>query len=249
MPLTYAVFLTYYETVPYFRGNRYLAVIGTLCTVGRHLALGFLQAVQPRKHGTDEYKGIPFLGAPIITPITAKWHKYQRQMIWAGWAMCIAGLIAASFATKVWHLIVTQGVLYGLGFLVLYYALLSMLNEWFDKKRGLAYGILFAAAGISGTGLPFLMQIALDRFGFANTLRGYALAIFGVIGPALPLCKGRLPSKDDEPRQAPHWRTIKNPLFWLLSFSNLFQGLAFFLPGIYLPSESTVLCPRLHSPD
>jgi hypothetical protein len=47
-----------------------------------------------------------------------------------------------SFATQLWHLIVTQGLLYGLGFLCIYYPMLSMLNEWFHKRRGTAYGIM-----------------------------------------------------------------------------------------------------------
>jgi hypothetical protein len=54
---------------------------------------------------------------------------------------CLA-LALASFATQVWHIIVTQGALYGLGFLLLYYPLLSILNEWFVANRGLAYGFL-----------------------------------------------------------------------------------------------------------
>ena len=63
-------------------------------------------------------------------------------MIWFGWLTCIIALIGSSFATKLSHLIITQGLLYGLGFVVIYYPLLSMLNEWFVKRRGLAYGIL-----------------------------------------------------------------------------------------------------------
>lgn len=63
-------------------------------------------------------------------------------MIWIGWAVCVVGLLAASFATQVWHLIVAQGCMYGIGFLILYYPLLSMLNEWFVEQRGLAYGVL-----------------------------------------------------------------------------------------------------------
>lgn len=157
-------------------------------------------------------------------------------MIWGGWLTCIGSLVAASFATKVWHLIVTQGLLYGFGFLVLYYALLSMLNEWFVVRRGLAYGILFAAAGISGTGLPFLIQIVLNRWGFQLTLRAYAIAILVLIGPTLPLCRGRM-----RPRKVEGWNIkldlamLRDPVFLSLSFSTLLQGLAFFLPGIYLP--------------
>jgi MFS family permease len=160
-------------------------------------------------------------------------------MIWGGWIACITSLLAASFATKVWHLIVTQGIAYGVGFLVLYYALLSMLNEWFVQRRGLAYGILFAAAGIAGTGLPFLIQILLQTYGFASTLRGYAVALVVIIGPTLPLCRGRHSYSDSSrPSRKVEWAILKNPVFWAFSFSSLWQGLAFYLPGIYLPSMS-----------
>lgn len=63
-------------------------------------------------------------------------------MIWAGWITCSLSLIAASFAKGVCHLVLTQGVAYGIGFLVLYYPLLNMLNDWFIKRHGLAYGVL-----------------------------------------------------------------------------------------------------------
>jgi MFS family permease len=158
-------------------------------------------------------------------------------MVWGGWITCIGSLIAASFATKVWMLIVTQGVAYGIGFLVLYYALLSMLNEWFVRRRGLAYGVLFAAAGLSGTGLPFLVQLMLDKFGYAATLRGYSVAMLVLIGPTLPLCRGRYSFSKSKPNTKVDWTILKNPVFWAFSFSNLFQGLGFYLPGIYLPCK------------
>jgi hypothetical protein len=54
----------------------------------------------------------------------------------------MSSLLATSFATQVWHLLVFQGIIYGLGFLLMYYPMLSMLNEWFIVRRGFAYGIL-----------------------------------------------------------------------------------------------------------
>jgi len=63
-------------------------------------------------------------------------------MIYLGCIIDCFALIAASFATQAWHIILTQGLLYGLGFLLLYYPLLSLLNEWFVDNRGLAYGLL-----------------------------------------------------------------------------------------------------------
>jgi MFS family permease len=156
-------------------------------------------------------------------------------MIWTGWMICIMSLVAASFATKVWQLILTQGLGYGFGFLVLYYAVLSMMNEWFVRRRGLAYGIMFASAGISGAGLPLLLEVVLNKYSYVTALRGYAVAIFIAIGPTLPFCRGRLPATKTIARESIDYRAIlTNPIFWALSVSNLFQGLAFYIPGLYL---------------
>lgn len=77
-----------------------------------------------------------------MTLFTVKYPRLQHRMIWFGWALCVVSLVGSSFATKVWHLIIMQGVLYGIGFLIIYYPLLNMLNGWFVKRRGLAYGVM-----------------------------------------------------------------------------------------------------------
>lgn len=87
-------------------------------------------------------QGIPFIGAPVATSLTTRYMKQRQLMIYLGLIIDCLALISASFAKRVWHIIITQGVLYGLGFLLLYYPLLSLLNEWFVDNRGLAYGLL-----------------------------------------------------------------------------------------------------------
>ena len=158
-------------------------------------------------------------------------------MIWAGWLFCTASLLAASFARRTWHLILAQGVGYGIGFLALYYALLDLLAEWFVARRGAAFGVVFSAAGVSGTALSFILKASLGRFGFRYTLRGYAAAIFVLVGPGLPLLRARLPREERGRRGDPRRRVLRCPLFWFLSLSNLFQSLAAFLPIVYLPCK------------
>ena len=63
-------------------------------------------------------------------------------MVWAGCTTCIIALELVSFAITVWQLVFSQGVLFALGWLVLYYPLLSMFNEWWVDRRGLASVIL-----------------------------------------------------------------------------------------------------------
>jgi hypothetical protein len=72
--------------------------------------------------------------------------------------ICILGLVAGSFASDLRILILTQGVAYGFGFLIFYYPILSMVNEYWVARRGMAYGILCGASGLSGTVMPFVIQ-------------------------------------------------------------------------------------------
>ena len=128
-----------------------------------------------------------------MTPVTICLHPYRQHLVFIGAAACVVGNIGASFAANVWMLVLCQGVIYGIGFLIISYSVFSMLNEWFIRRRGLAYGILFvcspellsefliffrrlSAAGIGGLGLPFLLQTLLDDYGHSITLRIYSVA-------------------------------------------------------------------------
>ena len=48
-----------------------------------------------------------------MAPLVKRFPKYQRQMIWAGWTICILGILLGSFANSLPGLIMTQGVMYG----------------------------------------------------------------------------------------------------------------------------------------
>src|SRR5699024_8684538 len=104
-----------------------------------------------------------------------------------GWALCAASLLIASAVNSVAGLVATQGVLYGLGFLILYFPVLGMLNEWFVHRRGLAYGVLYAGGGVAGAGLPFLLEWLLSGYGHRVTLRVMAIAQFAGLVPGLML--------------------------------------------------------------
>lgn len=59
-------------------------------------------------------------------------------------------------------------------------------------------------------------------------------------GPLIPLLKGRVRHQtNSSPRS--DWSFLKQPLFWTYSVSNLFMGLGYFFPALYLPSYATSL--------
>ncbi|ETS82467.1 hypothetical protein PFICI_04343 [Pestalotiopsis fici W106-1] len=200
-----------------FASNRYISVVGTVAS------------------------GFGYLGAPFIMPFIQRYQRWRRQMIWIGWPICLIGLALGSFASTLEMLILTQGVAYGLGFLIFYYPILSMVNEYWIARRGMAYGVLCGASGVSGAFMPFVLQALLARYGYKTTLRAVALALALLTGPLIPFLKGRLPPPERSSIPKINWEFLQNPVFWLYSTSNLLQGFGYFFPALYLPSYASAL--------
>jgi hypothetical protein len=91
--------------------------------------------------------GIMYLFAPISLYALETWPSIRRLSSIVGLAIVVTALMASSFSSKVWHLILTQGVLYTIGGSLLYSPTMFYLDEWFIKKKGLAIGIMWAGVG------------------------------------------------------------------------------------------------------
>jgi predicted MFS family arabinose efflux permease len=90
--------------------------------------------------------------------------------------------------------------------------------------------------GLFGAILPPIFTQCLERFGFRATLIGWAICVIISTGagatcvrPRLPYCSPVKPSTSD-------FGFLRKPLFWILSIATVIQGLAHYVPSIYLPS-------------
>ncbi|KAH7254752.1 major facilitator superfamily domain-containing protein [Fusarium solani] len=216
-PMAFGVFQEHYSRQPEFQDSPNIAAIGTISS------------------------SIYFLGAPFATRLVTRFQRWQYHMVLGGTTTCILALLGASFARSVNVLIATQGVLYGTGFLFLYSPLLSMLNEWFVQRRGFAYAVVYAGGGFSGVGLPFLFEWLLGRWGFRGALRIFVVIQLVLIVPILPLLRGRLPVSTRATYRPIDLSFLKNPVFWLLTVSNLSQSLAYYIPPLYLPTFAAAM--------
>ncbi|VUC26994.1 unnamed protein product [Clonostachys rosea] len=218
-PMCYGVFQNYYTTqVPEFQNDKdKVALIGALA------------------------QGLYYLGAPLSAVATKRFPKYQRQQIWLGWPMCVLGLLAASFTNSVDGLLLTQGFLYGLGFVTLTYPIIAMLNEWWISKKGMAFGLISASSGATGAVMPFIIEALLERYGHKTTLRACAVAMVVLTGPLIPLFKGRLPASEQASLAKMDWSFFSKPLFWVYGSAILIQGFGFFFPVVFLPSYASAI--------
>ena len=182
-----------------------------------------------------------YLDLPIVFGLLRRWPKYQRLSTTGGLiTMCLA-LGMSSLSNNTTHLIITQGVFYAIGGSFAYSPCILFIDEWFNKRKGLAYGIMWAGTGLTGAILPLVMEWLLSTYGFRTTLRVWSVSLFLLTGPLLYFIKPRIPNT---PSHSPHARDfafILTSTFGIMQACNVIEALGFFLPTIYLPSFARTL--------
>ena len=147
-----------------------------------------------------------------------------------------------------------QGVLFGLGLLIVEMPTLLILNSWFVKRRGLAYGVLYGIMDLFGVVWGFVANALLHHHGIKITFLVFTAVCFVLPGVGLYFL-GERPSSSIEdpslnttsldeksaagPDSTPLFsrrRYYHQPAFYLLLLSNLTHSFAF-----YLPSYTTAL--------
>jgi MFS family permease len=109
------------------------------------------------------------LVAPAVT-VTARRYGTQAPML-LGIVFQTTGFISASFASEIWHLYLSQGLLVGLGQGFVYIPSIAILSQWFTTKRSLANGISGAGSGVGGIIFSFAASALISHISLAWSLR------------------------------------------------------------------------------
>ncbi|KAF7548462.1 hypothetical protein G7Z17_g7028 [Cylindrodendrum hubeiense] len=174
---SYGVFLAYYlknNTYPGATSLEY-AFIGSL-SVSCALLISPVATIAVREFGT---KPTLFIGIFLET----------------------ASLICASFAYKIWHLFLTQGILFGLGMGFLFVPSVGIVPQWFTTRRSLANGISAAGSGLGGLLYSLASGAMIKNLGVAWAFRILGIIVFVVNTICVLLVKDR--NKIIGSRQAP----------------------------------------------
>lgn len=100
-------------------------------------------------------------------------------------------LILTSRASLPWHLFTSYGLLFAIGTGAAYTVLMSTTSRWFDRKRGLALGIVSA-----GTGLGTVVMAPFATYLIANFGWRMAFIIIGIIAGLVIVSLANLLKKD-----------------------------------------------------
>lgn len=106
-------------------------------------------------------------------PFVMTWAKLYgpQPVIMAGGVVFGLGCILASLSERVWEFALTQGLLVGMGTCMAYVPTMSVAPTWFDKRRGLAMGIVISGSACGSMIWPPVLRAITSHIGFRNALR------------------------------------------------------------------------------
>jgi MFS family permease len=128
-----------------------------------------------------------------------------------------------------------QGVLFGVGGCFAFCPCFFYIDQWFDARKGLAFGIWCSAAGVGGAGIPPILDALLARFDFATTMRVLAGMFFVLAMPLGVFIKPRIPHELVVKRKLFNLQSARSGFFLTHQAANIIQASGYYLPNIFLP--------------
>ena len=86
--------------------------------------------------------GIMFIASPLVALACQRFPRSRRLANFVGLAILTSALVAASFTNTTGALLATQGILFAIGGLTMYFPAMYVIDEWFIARKGLAFAVI-----------------------------------------------------------------------------------------------------------
>lgn len=116
-----------------------------------------------------------YLDLPVVFALLQMHPRLKRWATALGLVIMCLGLALSSFSRNTTHLILTQGIFYAIGGSIAYAPTILYMDEWFVKRKGFAFGIMWVSVSPFPTPLPHLPPrfLRILRLGWHWSLRGH----------------------------------------------------------------------------
>ncbi|KAJ2708209.1 hypothetical protein FB645_000055 [Coemansia sp. IMI 203386] len=145
------------------------------------------------------------------------------------------GYLLASFATQPWHLLLTQGVICGVGAALTFLPAAVVPSQWFEKRRGLATGAVNMGIGVGGLVWTQFNHLMIRKISVEWTLRLTSVVVLTTCTASLFLIKTY--NNTDRP-QTVGLQSLKNRNLIVFMICSFFTGISSLIPFYYLPGYS-----------
>ncbi|KAF4472878.1 hypothetical protein FALBO_225 [Fusarium albosuccineum] len=170
------------------------------------------------------------------------YDKYgPRWLLAVGTFFHVFGLMMASLSTKYYQIILSQGICSPIGICCLFTPAVACVTTWFQKRRGLAMGLVSAGSSLGGVFLPIMFNRLIDEIGFPWAMRVCAFLILALLLFANATITTRLP-----PSPAPlpikgFFKPFTERAYVFTVASAFMYFLGLFVPINYIAAQATQL--------
>ncbi|KAJ2454921.1 hypothetical protein EV183_001182 [Coemansia sp. RSA 2336] len=192
---------------------------------------------EPEKVNTLGYIGTIMFFSAYFWGMPAGWVAEvwsYRKLCFIGVPIAALGNLLASFSKEPWQLCLTQGIVFGIGFGMVFGPTSTAPAAWFTKHRGLATGITVAGVGVGGLIIAPLTEFLISATSVAWCQRITALYVL-VLG-MVSSCFVQVPVQDKTRTfRNFDWRAFYNLRFAVHAAMVFFVTAAYIVPYTYLP--------------
>ncbi|KAF1973118.1 putative MFS monocarboxylate transporter [Bimuria novae-zelandiae CBS 107.79] len=157
---------------------------------------------------------------------------YLRHLVLLGSIILVFGMFMTSICTQYWHILLTQGVVMGLGTGCLFTPTTGVIASHFDKRRGLAMGIVSTGSTIGGIIFPVMFHKLVDSAGYGWTIRAIAFLMLAL--SILPVCSMRVRVKTPSSGNGLDIGAFRDPGFSFFAIAMFVGYLGLYIPFFYI---------------
>ncbi|CAE6500879.1 unnamed protein product [Rhizoctonia solani] len=107
----------------------------------------------------------------------------------------VVGTFLTAECKEYWQFLICQGVSVGFASGFLFGPAVAVVSHWFQKRRGLAFGVIASGASIGGTVIPITVRKLIPLIGFQWAMRVIGFIELAVLGTSILTLRRRLPSR------------------------------------------------------
>ncbi len=200
------------------------------------------------------------IGTLFIGGVIERW-SIRHILLFSGLVHAL-GITLTSLTTELWHLYVFYGVIASLGRSTFVISYVTLINRWFQEKRGIAMGVIMSGQGVGpflfspiatsiiityswetaffAIGVVMVIGVVIAFFLIRNHPHEMGFRPLGAPPEAQPV-KASAPAPPPPPRTAKVWgQVLRNEYFWLLSLTHFFCCICHAIPLVHVAAFANV---------
>ncbi|KAI9713343.1 MAG: hypothetical protein M1828_001436 [Chrysothrix sp. TS-e1954] len=170
---------------------------------------------------------------------------FFKPLLWCGSFLVVFGYFMTSLCKEYWQVMLAQGLVIGVGTGCLFVPSVSILPQYFVKRRALANGIAASGSSFGGVIYPIIVHRLIPRIGFGWTVR--VVAFIALATQAVPILVLKVKVQAPKRRLLFDVKAFKEPPFFLFTLALFLALMALYIPTFYV--QSFALTKGLTSPE